>query len=41
MEVRHGGIASGRFRRDALRGLGEGDQGWPAGATSSGAGGGL
>src|SRR5271166_4716301 len=41
MEVRHGGIASRRFRRNAAARFGEGDQGWPAGAASFSSGGDL
>src|SRR5271154_1279875 len=41
MEVRHGGIASRRFRRNPAARFGEGDQGWPAGAASFSSGGDL
>src|SRR5271168_4801047 len=41
MEVRHGGIASRRFRRNAAARFGEADQGWPAGAASFSSGGDL
>jgi nucleotide-binding universal stress UspA family protein len=37
MEVRRGGIASGRFRCVAAAGLGEEDEGWASGSAAAGA----